>query len=28
RIMATLSTLSGKQWQPDARRTKYAFCKT
>jgi 1-acyl-sn-glycerol-3-phosphate acyltransferase len=24
-IMRAISTLSGKQWQPEARRTKYAF---
>jgi len=27
-IMGAISTLSGKEWQPDARRTKYAFSTT
>ncbi len=26
-IMCAISTLSGKRWQPDGRRTKYAFAK-
>ncbi|MCW5557682.1 MAG: 1-acyl-sn-glycerol-3-phosphate acyltransferase [Verrucomicrobiae bacterium] len=28
RIMGAISTLSGKEWQPDARRTKYVFSTT